>query len=182
MPPDIVVVGRRFGRIVHRCALVARRLSGDGVGEKHHSRGRFAIFPPRRPTIDTGMHLLGGFRPGGNVWRLCRHLGVLEKLRLRHTDAQCMDEITLLDEQTTYRIAEGREGFVESWARYFPNARTELQNYVAAMYQLVERLDLFHLRAVESGFFEMPEEFCSLPTPLLPATFRTSGCENWWLT
>lgn len=158
-PPDIVVVGGGLGGL-----FTAALLSHEGcrvtVLEKNTiAGGGLQSFRRGALQFDTGMHLLGGFRPGGNVWRLCRHLGVLEKLRLRHTDAQCMDEITLLDEQTTYRIAEGREGFVESWARYFPQARTELQNYVAAMYQLVERLDLFHLRAVESGFFEMPEEF-----------------------
>ena len=158
-PPDIVVVGGGLGGL-----FTAALLSHEGcrvtVLEKNTiAGGGLQSFRRGALQFDTGMHLLGGFRPGGNVWRLCRHLGVLEKLRLRHTDAQCMDEITLLDEQTTYRIAEGREGFVESWAHYFPQARTELQNYVAAMYQLVERLDLFHLRAVESGFFEMPEEF-----------------------
>lgn len=158
-PPDIVVVGGGLGGL-----FTAALLSHEGcrvtVLEKNTiAGGGLQSFRRGALQFDTGMHLLGGFRPGGNVWRLCRHLGVLEKLRLRHTDAQCMDEITLLDEQTTYRIAEGREGLVESWARYFPQARTELQNYVAAMYQLVERLDLFHLRAVESGFFEMPEEF-----------------------
>lgn len=158
-PPDIVVVGGGLGGLF-TAALLSREGCRVTVLEKNTiAGGGLQSFRRGALQFDTGMHLLGGFRPGGNVWRLCRHLGVLEKLRLRHTDAQCMDEITLLDEQTTYRIAEGREGFVESWARYFPQARTELQNYVAAMYQLVERLDLFHLRAVESGFFEMPEEF-----------------------
>ena len=159
MPPDIVVVGGGLGGLF-TAALLSREGCRVTVLEKNTiAGGGLQSFRRGALQFDTGMHLLGGFRPGGNVWRLCRHLGVLEKLRLRHTDAQCMDVITLLDEQTTYRIAEGREGFVESWARYFPQARTELQNYVAAMYQLVERLDLFHLRAVESGFFEMPEEF-----------------------
>lgn len=159
MPPDIVVVGGGLGGLF-TAALLSREGCRVTVLEKNTiAGGGLQSFRRGALQFDTGMHLLGGFRPGSNVWRLCRHLGVLEKLRLRHTDAQCMDEITLLDEQTTYRIAEGREGFVESWARYFPQARTELQNYVAAMYQLVERLDLFHLRAVESAFFEMPEEF-----------------------
>ena len=159
MPPDIVVVGGGLGGLF-TAALLSREGCRVTVLEKNTiAGGGLQSFRRGALQFDTGMHLLGGFRPGSNVWRLCRHLGVLEKLRLRHTDAQCMDEITLLDEQTTYRIAEGREGFVESWARYFPQARTELQNYVTAMYQLVERLDLFHLRAVESAFFVMPEEF-----------------------
>ena len=158
-PPDIVVVGGGLGGLF-TAALLSREGCRVTVLEKNTiAGGGLQSFRRGALQFDTGMHLLGGFRPGGNVWRLCRHLGVLEKLRLRHTDAQCMDEITLLDEQTTYRIAEGREGFVESWARYFPQARAELQNYVTAMYQMVECLDLFHLRAVESGFFEMPEEF-----------------------
>ncbi|RKV73292.1 MAG: NAD(P)/FAD-dependent oxidoreductase, partial [Alloprevotella sp.] len=121
--------------------------------------GGLQSFPRYGRLFDTGMHVVGGFHEGGSLHRICRYLGILDALRLHPVDTDCMDEITYLSDGTTYRIAGGREGFVESWARHFPQERGALQAYVDALYALTEELDAFYLRPAGEELFQHSEPF-----------------------
>lgn len=97
-------------------------------------------------TFDTGMHVVGGMRPGGNIWRICRYLGIEGKARLMDVDDDCTDRLYFAEDQQFYTIAQGREGFVESLARSFPNERKNLERYVDAVLRIADNTDLFNLR------------------------------------
>ena len=73
------------------------------------------------------MHILGGFRPGKTLHRICQHLGIEQKLRLQPVDSLCMDEIYYASDRTTYRVAEGKEGLL-SIERAFSPVTTGLVN------------------------------------------------------
>lgn len=100
--------------------------------------------------FDTGMHVIGGMQPGGNLWRLCRYLGILDDIHLRDVDDACTDDLYFAEDRQHYRIAKGREGFVRSLAAYFPEERQRLKNYVDAVFRLVDEIDFFHLRPASS--------------------------------
>lgn len=96
--------------------------------------------------FDTGMHVIGGLQPGGNIWKICRYLGVLNRLRVRDVDEECTDCLYFSEDKSCYRIARGREGLVSSLSCYFPKECENLQHYVDAVMGMAEKVDLFNLR------------------------------------
>ena len=51
--------------------------------------------------FDTGMHVIGGMRPGGNIYRICEYLGIADKVHLRDVDDDCTDSLYFAEDQTT---------------------------------------------------------------------------------
>ena len=117
-------------------------------------------------TFDTGMHVVGGMRPGGNIWRICQYLGIADKARLMDVDDDCTDSLYFAEDERYYTIAQGREGFVESLAKSFPNERDGLERYVDAVMRVAEASDLFNLRPSTGSL----TPFTSLSEFLMSAT------------
>ena len=95
--------------------------------------------------FDTGMHLLGGFGEGQTLRRLCDYLGIYDQRHLKDVD-ETMDEIFMASTGDRYEIRGSREGFAQSWARYFPQEEAGIARYVEALYRITDQLSLFHLR------------------------------------
>ena len=109
--------------------------------------------------FDTGMHVIGGMRPGGNIYRICEYLGIADKVHLRDVDDDCTDSLYFAEDQTTYHIKKGKEGFVSSLAEHFPEERANLEAYVDAVHRLTDEVDLFYLRPSNDFFPVHSEEF-----------------------
>lgn len=109
--------------------------------------------------FDTGMHVVGGMRPGGNIWRICRYLGIVDKVSMRDVDDDCTDRLYFSEDQQYYTIAQGREHYVESLAKVFPQERENLRRYVDALFTLTEELDLFYLRPTRTNLFSHSDDF-----------------------
>ena len=143
---QVIIIGAGLGGLF-TAALLAKEGFRVTVLEKNATIGgglqnfsRFGV------SFDTGMHVIGGMQPGGNIRRICEYLGIADKIRLRDVDDDCTDSLFFAENHATYRIAKGREGFVGSLAGYFPHQRENLQRYVDALFNLVEQIDLFNLR------------------------------------
>ncbi len=109
--------------------------------------------------FDTGMHVIGGMRPGGNILRICRYLGIDSKVRIKHVDDTCTDSLYFAEDRTVYRIARGRRGFVDSLSRHFPDQRDALQAYVDAVFAITDGVDLFNLRPSGDSYRLPPADF-----------------------
>lgn len=96
--------------------------------------------------FDTGMHVIGGMQPGGNIWKLCRYLGILDGVKIRNVDDECTDRLYFAEDKSYYTIAKGRDGFVRSLARSFPDELSNLERYVDAVLDIADKVDLFNLR------------------------------------
>ena len=109
--------------------------------------------------FDTGMHVVGGVQPGGNIWRICRYLGIADKMRVKEVDPDCADRLYFAEDQHYYTIAKGREAYVETLAKDFPQQRENLKRYVDALFELTEELDLFYLRPTRKGLYNHSHDF-----------------------
>jgi all-trans-retinol 13,14-reductase len=108
--------------------------------------------------FETGMHILGGMREGGSIWRICRYLGI-ENIQQRAVDPDCMDSITYLRPGKTYRVPEGREAFTSYFSEEFPHEATAIRAYVNALYDLADEVDMFWLRRGKNYLFTHSEQF-----------------------
>ena len=95
----------------------------------------------------------------GNIYRICEYLGIADKVQLRDVDDDCTDSLYFAEDQTTYHIKKGKEGFVSSLTEHFPEERTNLEAYVDAVYRLTDETDLFYLRPSNDVFPIHSEEF-----------------------
>ena len=111
--------------------------------------------------FDTGMHVIGGMQPDGNIWKICRYLGITEGIRVKAVDDDCTDRLYFAEDRTSYQIGKGREGFINSLARVFPQERENLERYIDAILAIADKVDLFNLRPSKgpTSFFVESDEF-----------------------
>ena len=110
-------------------------------------------------TFDTGMHVIGGMQQGGNIYRICQYLGIMDKVQLMPVDDDCTDSLYFAEDKATYHIQKGKEGFVNSLSAYFPEEKENLEAYVEAIFAITDNVNLFNLRPSSSELVVHSEEF-----------------------
>ena len=156
MNKSVVIIGGGLGGLF--CgAILAKEGCKVTILEKNATiGGGLQSFRRFGETFDTGMHIVGGMRSGGNIWRICRYLGIDDSMRLLDVDNDCTDHLYFAEDRQWYTIAQGNEGFVESLARDFPDERQGLRRYVEAVQHIADSIGLFNLRPAEKGMPVMP--------------------------
>ena len=159
MKKKVVIIGGGLGGLF--CGAI---LSKEGfhvtVLEKNATiGGGLQTFTRFGEVFDTGMHVVGGLQPGGNIWRISRYLGIADKIRVQEVDPDCADRLYFAEDQRYYTIAKGREAYVETLAKDFPQQRENLRRYVDALFDLTEELDLFYLRPTRKGLYNHSDDF-----------------------
>ena len=159
MVKSVVIIGGGLGGLF--CgAILAKEGLQVTVLEKNATIGvGLQTFTRFGEVFDTGMHVVGGLQPGGNIWRICRYLGIGDKVRVREVDPDCTDRLYFAEDRRYYTIAKGREAYVETLAKDFPHERENLRRYVDALYALTEELDLFYLRPMRTDLYNHSDEF-----------------------
>lgn len=121
--------------------------------------GGLQVFQRAGVTFETGMHILGGLRPGNSIYKICNYLGIMDKLDIRDADYDCIDSITYLSDGHTYRIPDGRENFTSYFISEFPESEADIRRYVDAVYKLADEVDFFFLRPSGDGMVTHSEQF-----------------------
>ncbi len=161
---DVLIIGAGLGGLFTGALLAKEGLRVTLVEKNPTIGGGLQTFRRWGESFDTGMHVVGGMRPGGNIRAICQYLGILDEVRLRDVDDDCTDSLFFAEDQQTYRIAKGREGFVNSLSHYFPNQRQNIGRYVDAIGRLTDEVPLFHLKpqgdtlSLHSDEFMMPAD------------------------
>ncbi len=155
MDKSVVIIGGGLGGLFTG-AILAKEGCKVTVLEKNATvGGGLQSFKRFGEVFDTGMHVIGGMQPGGNIRRICEYLGIMDRVHVVHVDPQCTDLLNFAEDNSCYRMVQGREAYVENLSRMFPDEAESIRNYVDALYAIVDSLDMFHLRP-QSEFFTMP--------------------------
>lgn len=143
---SVIIIGGGLGGLFTGAILAKEGLRVTVLEKNATVGGGLQTFHRFGEAFDTGMHVIGGMQPGGNIRRICQYLGILDQVKLMDVDDNCTDSLYFAEDQKTYRIRKGKQGFVESLTSYFPEERESLQSYVKAIYDMTDHIDLFHLR------------------------------------
>lgn len=145
MSKSVTIIGGGVGGLFTG-ALLAKNGYIVTVLEKNATiGGGLQTFRRHGEIFDTGMHMLGGFRKGGSIYRICNYLGIMESLKIYPTDDKCMDSIHYLAENEYYEIPGGRSRFTEYFCGKFPSEADNICRYVDAMYRLSKEVRMFNL-------------------------------------
>ena len=153
----VIIIGGGLGGLFTGALLAKEGYSVTVVEKNTTAGGGLQTFQRAGVSFDTGMHMLGGLRPGGSVRKICHYLGIDSRLELLPCDADCMDSIVMGED--TYRVPEGREAFTEYFAQRFPDEADNVRRYVEALYQLADEVDFFYLRTGKDDLFSHSEKF-----------------------
>ena len=159
MEKKVVIIGGGLGGLFCGAILAKEGLLVTVLEKNATIGGGLQTFTRFGEVFDTGMHVVGGLQPGGNIWRICRYLGIGGKVRVREVDPDCTDRLYFAEDRRYYTIAKGREAYVETLAKDFPHERENLRRYVDALYALTEELDLFYLRPMRTDLYNHSDDF-----------------------
>ena len=161
MNKSVIIIGGGLGGLFTGAILAKEGLNVTIVEKNTTVGGGLQSFTRFGEIFDTGMHVIGSMQEGGCIRRICDYLGIMDKVHISDLDSDFTDELYFAEDGKRYRLAKGREGFVDALVKYFPHQRQQLKNYVDAVYRLADEVDLFHLRpsgdymAVHSSEFTM---------------------------
>ncbi len=173
MKKTVVIIGGGLGGLFTGAILAKEGLDVTVLEKNSTSGGGLQTFRRFGCEFDTGMHVVCGMQPGGNIRRICRYLGIENKINVR----QSTDRLYFEEDDAIYDIAAGKEGFVDSLAKYFSEEKDNLRAYVNALYNITDKIDLYNLRPTNQ--FSGMDFFSSTDDFLLPAdTFIAKYLKN----
>lgn len=143
---SVIIIGGGLGGLFTGAILAKEGLRVTVLEKNATVGGGLQTFHRFGEAFDTGMHVIGGMQPGGNIHRICQYLGILDQVKLMDVDDNCTDSLYFAEDQKTYHIRKGKQGFVDSLTSYFPEEKECLESYVKAIYDMTDHIDLFHLR------------------------------------
>lgn len=146
MTSSAVIIGGGLGGLFTGAILAKEGLKVTVIEKNATVGGGLQSFTRFGEVFDTGMHVIGGMRKGGNIRRICEYLGIMDKVHIKDIDDDVIDVLYFAEDKRTYRIAQGKENFVSSLAESFPDQRENLTHYVEALYRIVGELDMFFLK------------------------------------
>lgn len=146
MRQRIVIIGAGLGGLFTGAILSKEGFDVTLLEKNATIGGGLQTFQRFGEHFDTGMHVIGGMQPGGNIWKICRYLGVLDRMKIKDVDDDCADRLYFQEDDTCYDIGKGREGFIQSLTAQFPSEHDGIERYVDAIMSIADKVDLFNLR------------------------------------
>ena len=146
MKKSVVIIGAGLGGLFTGAILAKEGFQVTILEKNTTIGGGLQTFKRFGEIFDTGMHVIGGMQEGGNIRKIRRYLGILDKVQMKDVDDNCADRLYFAEDNRFYTIAKGRDGFVNSLAESFPDERLNLEKYVEAVLSLSSQIDLFNLR------------------------------------
>ena len=134
MKQRCIIIGSGLGGL--SCGVILARNGYDVTILEKNARigGCLQCFRRGDAKFETGMHFIGSCNEGEVLWQLLRYLEVLDDLQLSPLDPSGYEEIALCGER--FRLAQGREAFIETLAARFPAEHANLCRY----FDLLERI------------------------------------------
>lgn len=140
---SVIIIGGGIGGLFTGAFLAKNGIEVTVLEKNNIIGGGLQCFTRNGLSFETGMHVMGGFRKDGSLNRICSYLGILDSLKLKDIDDDCMDTVAYLSDGMTYRIPSGRENFIKGLSGYFPKESENLRRYVDELYRLSDEVDLF---------------------------------------
>lgn len=151
---DTLIIGAGLGGLFAG-ALLSKQGVRVTVLEKNPTiGGGLQNFVRNGEMYETGMHVAGGFGPGGTLNRLCTYLGITDSLDI--VRSEIVSSVTFADSGHTYNLPAGYGAFTDYLCGLFPEQADGLKRYMDAVIRLSHEEKLFYL---ESGYQAHSEEF-----------------------
>jgi all-trans-retinol 13,14-reductase len=142
---DIIIIGSGLSGLI--CGYI---LSKEGykvaVLEKNKQVGGcLQTFVRDKRIFDVGVHYIGGLDEGQSLNQYFKYLGIRDSLKLQRMDLDAFDTIGFNGDDTTYKMAQGHERFVDTLSQQFPKEHLALKNYSKSIQDICHKFPLYFL-------------------------------------
>ena len=153
----VVIIGSGLGGL--SCGLILSRAGYDVtvLEQGTQAGGCLQCFSRHGVKFETGMHFIGSADDGQVLGRLLHYLSVMDDVKLSRLDPMGYDVISLQGQR--FRIANGREPFIETLAQDFPHERDGLNRYFDLVEQVAQASSLHSLRVADSDTSPLNTEY-----------------------
>lgn len=153
----VVIIGSGLGGL--SCGLILSRNGYDVtiLEQATQPGGCLQSFARHGVSFETGLHFIGSADPGQVLHRLLSYLGVMDHLRLSRLDTSGYDVISLQGRQ--FRMANGREAFIDTLAADFPHQRDALHRYFDVITRVASASSLHTLRRAGTDTSALTTEY-----------------------
>lgn len=156
MKESVLIIGGGIGGLVSG-AILAKEGYAVRVIEKHtviggglHTFKRYGV------EFETGMHVISGFEETGALRKLFTYLGIFDKLHIKPADTDGFEHLHIESDGMTYKLASGRQNFIDTLSSYFPEEKENIQHYIDRVYTLCDNIPLFNLKpATNKGYLQI---------------------------
>lgn len=159
MGKSAVIIGGGLGGLFTGAILSKEGIDVTVIEKNAILGGGLQSFVRFGEVFDTGMHVIGGMQPGGNIRRICEYLGIFDKVHIKDVDPETIDTLYFAEDKKSYHISQGKAEFVNALCEDFPAEKENLTAYVDALYKIVDELDMFYLKPSSDFIFVHSEEF-----------------------
>ena len=83
---SVVIAGGGIGGLFTGAFLARNGVKVTVLEKNMIIGGGLQCFRREGKLYETGMHVMGGFEEGGNLLKICRYLGIIDRLDIQHVD------------------------------------------------------------------------------------------------
>lgn len=142
----IIIIGAGLGGLVCAAILSKEGLDVTLVEKNPRVGGCLQSYKRNDSIFDTGMHIFGGMHEGGNIRRIFDYLDITKNLNIQNLDVSEDIEVFIDQDQSFHKLALNRDAFIDSFSREFPEEKANLESYLKEVDEIMNQMDLFHLR------------------------------------
>lgn len=149
---DIVIIGAGLGGL-----LCGNILSKEGfhvciIDKNHKLGGSLQTFGRKGCIFNTGLNYTESLDDGQVLNRYFRYFGLLDKLKLQRLNPDGFEVISFPDHQ--YKLAMGKENFINSLAAAFPGEKFGLREYCKRMQDICSSISMYTFSEDQSNFID----------------------------
>jgi all-trans-retinol 13,14-reductase len=144
----VVIIGSGLGGLSCGVTLAKNGYEVTVLEQGAQIGGCLQCFSRNGARFETGMHFVGSASEGQTLDRLMHYLEIRDHVRLSQLDPEGYEVIALNGKQ--YRYVNGREGFIDQMATYFPHQRDNLVRYFDLIEKVAGASSLHSLKYAES--------------------------------
>lgn len=159
MNTDTLIIGGGLGGLFTGALLAREGLSVTVLEKNAIAGGGLQCFRRGDKLFETGMHVMGGFQPGGILDRLCRYLGIRDRLDIEQVNPAATDEIYYNSDKTVYTLPTGIDDLAAALAKLFPADAEGIRRYLDRIVYLTEQLPMYYLRPTPDEIAPLSEDF-----------------------
>jgi all-trans-retinol 13,14-reductase len=151
---DVIIIGSGLSGLI--CGTI---LSREGkkvciLEQDVKIGGCLQTFTRDGRTFDTGVHYIGGYEKGQNLWNYFNYLKLTDKLKVKKLDENNFDKILFLSDSKEYNYAIGHDKFYETMASYFPKEKNAIKTYIHKLREICKKFPLYNLEVKTLEFSE----------------------------
>jgi phytoene dehydrogenase-like protein len=156
---EVVIIGGGLGGLLSGAILAKEGYAVTLVEKNKNIGGSLQSYKRFGVTFDTGMHVFGGMQNNGNIYRICKYLDILNDFKIEEIDNTNCYNVFVAEDNHTYDIGQGINGFVYSLANYFPAQKQNIKRYLSAIYRIMDESDLYYLRKHKHNLYDYSKDY-----------------------